>query len=61
MGNTKSYGNQQKFISHRNQSIDLHRKSMHWFYVSRVFAGRFLEQTITFSIPVVEKNFKIYL
>ena len=47
IANTKSYRNQRKFISHRSQSIDLHRKSIYWFCVSRVFAERFLEQTIT--------------
>ena len=47
MANTKSYGNQRKFRSHRSQSIDLHHKSIYWFCVRRVFAERFLEQTFT--------------
>ena len=47
MANTKSCRSHRKFISHRSQSIDLHRKSIYWFYVRRVFAERLLEQTIT--------------
>ena len=46
--NTKSYRYQWKFISHRSKSIDLHSQSICWFCVRRVFAERFLGQTITF-------------
>ena len=51
MANTKSHRNQRKFISHRSQSIDSHRKSIYWLCVSRDFTERFLEQTITIFKP----------
>ena len=57
----KSNRSQRKFISHRSQPIDLHRKSIYWFCVRCVFAERFLEQTITIFKSSGWKNFEIYL